>query len=76
MKNRSWEETGNDFGNGPDQDIRAGKNLFWKFFFALLSLSIVLSIIGYGLGWFGEAAQVAQKEFGPQAALQRGTCSS
>lgn len=37
----------------------------------LIGLSIVLSIIGYGLGWFGEAAKVAQEQFGSQAMLTK-----
>lgn len=38
---------------------------------ALLVLSVGLSIVGYGLGWFGEAAQVAREEFGPRAMLEK-----
>lgn len=34
-------------------------------------ISVILSVIGYGLGWFGEAAKVAQQEFGPSAMLQK-----
>ena len=30
-----------------------------------------LSVVGYGLGWFGEAAKVAQEEFGPRAMLEK-----
>jgi hypothetical protein len=37
----------------------------------LMALSVIVGIIGYGLGWFGEAAQVAQQEFGPKAALTK-----
>ncbi len=46
-------------------------SLFFKIFGAVIVIGIVISAVGYGLGWFGEAAQVAQKEFGPQAALQK-----
>ncbi|GEM_PF-6000211 len=34
-------------------------------------LCVVLSAIGFGLGWFGEATQVAQQEFGPAAMLKK-----
>lgn len=34
-------------------------------------LGIVISVIGYPLGWFSSAAKVAQKEFGPEAAMQK-----
>ena len=34
-------------------------------------LSVGLSAVGYVLGWFGEAAQVAQQEFGPAAMLEK-----
>lgn len=43
----------------------------FKVFFAILAFVIVTSTVGYFLGWFGEAAQVAQKEFGATAALQK-----
>lgn len=34
-------------------------------------MGVVLSILGYAFGWFGEAAQVAKTEFGPQAMLEK-----
>ncbi len=40
-----------------------------KFILAVFALVILVSVIGYGLGWFSEAAQVAQEEFGPRAML-------
>lgn len=36
-----------------------------------LIVGIVTSLIGYGLGWFGEAAAVAKEEFGPREALRK-----
>ena len=37
----------------------------------MFGIGIVISALGYGLGWFGEAAKVAQQEFGPSAMLQK-----
>lgn len=45
--------------------------LFWKIFIAVVMISIVTGVVGYALGWFGEAAKVAQDEFGPKAALAK-----
>ena len=42
-----------------------------KVILAFFALGIFVAVIGYGLGWFSEAAQVAQEEFGPRAALQK-----
>ncbi len=42
-----------------------------KVMLALFVLGIFVSVIGYGLGWFSEAARVAQEEFGPRAALEK-----
>ena len=32
---------------------------------------MVLSVVGYGLGWFSEAGKVVQEEFGPRASLDK-----
>src|SRR3990167_7025376 len=37
----------------------------------IFALVILISVIGYGLGWFGEAAKVAQEEFGPRTMLEK-----
>ncbi|MBM3250818.1 MAG: hypothetical protein FJZ07_01075 [Candidatus Nealsonbacteria bacterium] len=42
-----------------------------KAFFAIVLIGVVISVVGYGLGWFGQAAQVAKEEFGPRAALDK-----
>ena len=42
-----------------------------KFAFALIAFSAILSVVGYALGWFSEAGQVAQEQFGPRAALEK-----
>lgn len=34
-------------------------------------VSVFVGVVGYSLGWFGEAAQVAGEEFGPRAMLQK-----
>lgn len=42
-----------------------------KVIFAIFALGILISVIGYGLGWFSEAAKVTQEQFGPSAALKK-----
>ncbi|MFH1259634.1 MAG: hypothetical protein ABII74_07500 [Elusimicrobiota bacterium] len=44
---------------------------FWKIFPTVLGVILVISLVGYFLGWFGEAAKVAQDEFGAKAALAK-----
>lgn len=44
---------------------------FWKVLPLILAFILITSVIGYGLGWFGEAAVVAQEEFGPRAGLEK-----
>lgn len=38
---------------------------------ALIAIGLCLSVGGWCLGWFGDAAQVAKQEFGPKAALKK-----
>jgi hypothetical protein len=45
--------------------------ILWKLFILFALISIVLSGTGYIFGWFGEAAKVAQDEFGPEKALAK-----
>lgn len=57
-------------------DIREfGREARWTvgslFLKVLLPLILLFSVVGYGLGWFSEAAQVAQEEFGARAMLQK-----
>lgn len=47
------------------------KKFIWKFIGWFLVISVVLSVIGFTLGIFGEAATVAKEEFGPRAALKK-----
>lgn len=62
MKN--WNDYEKAAEKGPLQIV-------FKVFGAILIFSVAISVVGYGLGWFSEAAQVAQEEFGPRAALQK-----
>lgn len=43
----------------------------WKIFGIILACFVGIWLLGYALGWFGEAARVAQDEFGAQAALEK-----
>ncbi len=43
----------------------------YKVVHILMVLGAGISGVGYVFGWFGEAAKVAQQEFGPQAMLQK-----
>lgn len=43
----------------------------FKVLIAIFAIIIIVSVIGYGLGWFGEAAKVTQEEFGPRAMLDK-----
>lgn len=42
-----------------------------KIVFLIFALGIVASVVDYGIGWFGETAKVAQKEFGPEMLLKK-----
>ena len=42
-----------------------------KVFLGVLGAIVLLWLMGYGLGWFQEAAEVSREEFGPRALLQR-----
>lgn len=45
-------------------DIKVGKIIF-----CIFGVVVLVGILGYAFGIFGEAAQVAQEEFGPRGAL-------
>jgi len=57
----------NEF-NDTSKDV---KWTFWKVVPLVFGAIVVLGVISYALGWFGEAASVAQDEFGPKAALEK-----
>ncbi|NTW13903.1 MAG: hypothetical protein HGA31_02635 [Candidatus Moranbacteria bacterium] len=56
----SWESV--------ERRVERGPMGLWA---AIVAFFVVVSITGYFLSWFGEAGQVAQKEFGAKAALQK-----
>lgn len=60
----SWESYETAAKRGP-------LSIMFKVFIALTIFSVVTGVVGYGLGWFGEAAQVAQEEFGPRRLLEK-----
>ncbi len=60
----SWDGLDNSIEKGPLSGI-------WKIIGIGLLVIVPLSMIGWGLGLFSEAAQVAQEEFGPRAALDK-----
>jgi len=43
----------------------------FKWGVGILLLLFALGAVGYLLGWFGSAAEVAKEEFGPEAALEK-----
>ena len=45
--------------------------LIIKVIVAIFIIGIFISVIGYGLGWFGETAHVVKKEFGPEVILEK-----
>ncbi len=58
--------------NGYQQAAEKGPwSITWKVILFVVAFSVVVGVIGYGFGWFGEAAVVAQQEFGPKAALEK-----
>ena len=42
-----------------------------KVILSIFVFGVLISVIGYGLGWFGETARVTQEEFGPRAMLEK-----
>jgi hypothetical protein len=64
MSGQGW----NDYERAADKGPLA---FGLKVFFGLVIFSIVTSVVGYGLGWFSSAAEVAKDEFGPKAALAK-----
>lgn len=61
---QKWEDYEKAAEKGP-------MSLALKVMLAIIGLSVFIGVIGYGLGWFGEAAKVAQQEFGPEAMLKK-----
>lgn len=42
-----------------------------KVVIGMFALSVFIGVVGYGIGWFGEAATVVREEFGPRAILEK-----
>ena len=42
-----------------------------KVILSIFVFGVLISVIVYGLGWFGETARVTQEEFGPRAMLEK-----
>lgn len=61
---QSWE----DYEAAAEQGPMA---ITLKVVAGLLLIGVLLATVGYVLGWFGEAASVAQEEFGPREALRK-----
>src|SRR3989339_3159 len=61
---QSWEDYEKTAEKGP-MAIAA------KVILAIFVLSTLVSVLGYTFGWFGEAAKVAQQEFGPATMLKK-----
>lgn len=66
-KKNNWEKHAKTLEKGPKSAtltiIKGGA--------ILIFIGVIFSILSGILGWFGEAAQVARNEFGPQAALTK-----
>ena len=46
-------------------------SIFIKLFGLIIAISIVIGVTGTIFGWFGEAADVVQEEFGPRTAMDK-----
>src|SRR5690349_10283846 len=67
-----WQETyRREVGEVADEVPWTLKAFFWKVFVPIMIISVGIGMFGYAFGWFGEAAAVAQEEFGPRAALAK-----
>lgn len=60
--------------NWDDYDRAAAKGPFSiavKVILGIFALGALIGVLGYGFGWFSEAAQVAKEELGPRALLKK-----
>jgi len=64
MRSDSWKEYEQAAEYGPWRIIVKVGSL-------MVGIMVLFLLVGYSLGWFGEAAKVAKEEFGPTAALQK-----
>ncbi|MDO8510012.1 MAG: hypothetical protein Q7S15_00065 [bacterium] len=65
---RSSQEWSQGFERDP---VGTGKKAVWAFVFFIIALTVVIGSVGWVLGWFSEAAQVTQEQFGPRAGLKK-----
>ena len=70
-KRTGWDDLGDRVDRGPNSAISAGTGFMVKVVIGLFIVSVVIGGLGFVSGWFGEAATVAQEEFGPEAALEK-----
>lgn len=63
---QTWESYEKAAEHGPSK-------LIWKIIIGAILIIIPLSLMSYTCGWFQEAGQVAQEEFGPRALLKKYT---
>lgn len=61
----------NDYKSYESAIERGPVSAFLKFGGLMLFAAAVVAVVGYGLGWLGEGAKVAQEQFGPKAALAK-----
>lgn len=65
VRNNGWDGYEKQVVSGPKGTF----SVLTKGFLWLAGLVLVIGLIGIPLGWFSEATQVAQEEFGPRSAL-------
>lgn len=61
----------NDWEKYREAAEKGPMSIFWKVLLPSAVVICVIWIVGYGLGWFGEAGKVVKEEFAPKAALEK-----
>lgn len=59
----------NQYRSDAEYGLEDARWTFWKGFRLVFVIAVILGILGYFMGWFGEGAQVIREEFGPRATL-------
>lgn len=67
----TWEQEQSKLDAGPQSAIRSGMKWLLVLAVCLMGLGLVISIAGSIFGWFGNAVQVANQQFSPQAMLAK-----
>lgn len=57
--------------NDASREIRPTAGFAFKVGLWAMLVVFALGVVGYGLGWFTETAQVAREQFGPRASLAK-----